>query len=262
MSWNLWWRFGDWRARHEAILATLRAERPDVCGLQEVWAVRDGEHQAELLAPRARHALGVQSVADARPLALTDRRHGHRRRQRGAEPVADRRHRDRGPRRRGPHRAARPRRRTRRPDSRVHHPPGLQPGRFGGAVRAGRAARTVRCRAPRRGPSAGPHRRLQRRTRLRRGAPHRRAPDRAGGARAGDGRCVAVPRRHANPVGPGTAATRTSPGTGRRTPGSTTSWSGRGAPGAAASNGSIWRGTGPHQGVWPSDHFAVVADLR
>ncbi|MEV4512133.1 endonuclease/exonuclease/phosphatase family protein [Dactylosporangium sp. NPDC049525] len=50
MTWNLWWRFGDWRARHEAILATLRAERPDVCGLQEVWAVRDGEHQAELLA--------------------------------------------------------------------------------------------------------------------------------------------------------------------------------------------------------------------
>lgn len=50
MTWNVWWRFGDWRSRHEAILATLRAERPDVCGLQEVWAVRDGEHQAELLA--------------------------------------------------------------------------------------------------------------------------------------------------------------------------------------------------------------------
>ncbi|MEU0556242.1 endonuclease/exonuclease/phosphatase family protein [Dactylosporangium maewongense] len=50
MTWNVWWRFGDWRARHEAILATLRSEQPDVCCLQEAWAVRGGEHQVELLA--------------------------------------------------------------------------------------------------------------------------------------------------------------------------------------------------------------------
>lgn len=64
MTWNLWWRFGDWRARHEAILATLRAERPDVCGLQEVWAVRDGEHQAELLA----RELGMHWAYSASPM--------------------------------------------------------------------------------------------------------------------------------------------------------------------------------------------------
>lgn len=37
MTWNLWWRFGDWERRRPAILATLLAERPDVVGLQEVW---------------------------------------------------------------------------------------------------------------------------------------------------------------------------------------------------------------------------------
>jgi endonuclease/exonuclease/phosphatase family metal-dependent hydrolase len=38
LTWNLWWRFGDWAARQEAIEAVLRREQPDVCCLQEVWA--------------------------------------------------------------------------------------------------------------------------------------------------------------------------------------------------------------------------------
>ncbi|WP_181788057.1 endonuclease/exonuclease/phosphatase family protein [Streptomyces phytophilus] len=37
MTWNLWWRFGPWQERTKAILRTLREERPDVVGLQEVW---------------------------------------------------------------------------------------------------------------------------------------------------------------------------------------------------------------------------------
>jgi endonuclease/exonuclease/phosphatase family metal-dependent hydrolase len=37
MTWNLWWKFGPWEQRRKAILAVLREERPDVCGLQEVW---------------------------------------------------------------------------------------------------------------------------------------------------------------------------------------------------------------------------------
>jgi endonuclease/exonuclease/phosphatase family metal-dependent hydrolase len=41
MTWNLWWRFGDWKRRQPAILETLRREQPDVCGLQEVWADAD-----------------------------------------------------------------------------------------------------------------------------------------------------------------------------------------------------------------------------
>lgn len=50
VTWNLWWRFGPWADRREAILAVLRELRPDVVGLQEVWAVDGGENLAEWLA--------------------------------------------------------------------------------------------------------------------------------------------------------------------------------------------------------------------
>jgi endonuclease/exonuclease/phosphatase family metal-dependent hydrolase len=50
MTWNLWWRFGPrWRDRQPGILDTLRRADPDVVALQEVWA--DGEtSQADQLA--------------------------------------------------------------------------------------------------------------------------------------------------------------------------------------------------------------------
>jgi len=41
LTWNLWWRYGPWQRRREAIAATLAEVDPDVCGLQEVW--QDGE---------------------------------------------------------------------------------------------------------------------------------------------------------------------------------------------------------------------------
>jgi endonuclease/exonuclease/phosphatase family metal-dependent hydrolase len=49
LSWNLWWRFGPWEERRQAILTVLGDLRPDVMGLQEVWA-GDGENLAEWLA--------------------------------------------------------------------------------------------------------------------------------------------------------------------------------------------------------------------
>jgi endonuclease/exonuclease/phosphatase family metal-dependent hydrolase len=56
-TWNLWWRFGDWQARFEAIAAVLREAAPDVVGLQEVgnavlsrWPVAGVAH-ADLPAP-------------------------------------------------------------------------------------------------------------------------------------------------------------------------------------------------------------------
>ncbi len=54
MTWNLWWRFAGWRERREAILHTLQAERPDVLGVQEVWADSGpgGENLAGWLAER------------------------------------------------------------------------------------------------------------------------------------------------------------------------------------------------------------------
>ena len=50
MTWNVWWRFGPWEQRQAAIIATLKAERADVICLQEVWASDSGEDQAATLA--------------------------------------------------------------------------------------------------------------------------------------------------------------------------------------------------------------------
>ena len=41
LTWNLWWRFGNWQARLGAVLSVLAEIQPDVCGLQEVWAEPD-----------------------------------------------------------------------------------------------------------------------------------------------------------------------------------------------------------------------------
>ncbi len=51
VTWNLWWRFGDWERRLDAIGALLAEVRPDVVGLQEVWA-RGEANAAGLLARR------------------------------------------------------------------------------------------------------------------------------------------------------------------------------------------------------------------
>jgi endonuclease/exonuclease/phosphatase family metal-dependent hydrolase len=57
MTWNLWWRFGaDWRARQPAILSTLEGTAPDVAGLQEVWADGDATQPGELGAALGMHA--------------------------------------------------------------------------------------------------------------------------------------------------------------------------------------------------------------
>jgi endonuclease/exonuclease/phosphatase family metal-dependent hydrolase len=51
LTWNLWWRHGPWQRRREAIAATLAEAGPDVCGLQEVWEA-DGLNLAGALAAR------------------------------------------------------------------------------------------------------------------------------------------------------------------------------------------------------------------
>ncbi len=51
LTWNLWWRHGPWQRRREAIAATLAEVGPDVCGLQEVWEA-DGRNLAGELASR------------------------------------------------------------------------------------------------------------------------------------------------------------------------------------------------------------------
>lgn len=49
VTWNLWWRFGDWERRLDAIRSVLVELQPDVCGFQGVWIER-GRNQAEMLA--------------------------------------------------------------------------------------------------------------------------------------------------------------------------------------------------------------------
>lgn len=52
MSWNLWWRHGPWEERRQAIAATLAEVQPDLCGFQEVWSGGQEESLAIDLAGR------------------------------------------------------------------------------------------------------------------------------------------------------------------------------------------------------------------
>ena len=58
VTWNLWGRGGPWEERLAGIAATLGALDPDVVTLQEVWEEAGGRSQAALLA----EALGLQPV--------------------------------------------------------------------------------------------------------------------------------------------------------------------------------------------------------
>jgi endonuclease/exonuclease/phosphatase family metal-dependent hydrolase len=64
VSWNLWWRHGPWQQRQPAIAATLAELAPDVCGLQEVWGSA-GDNLAAELAER----LGMHWCWAALPVA-------------------------------------------------------------------------------------------------------------------------------------------------------------------------------------------------
>ncbi|MDT0378504.1 endonuclease/exonuclease/phosphatase family protein [Streptomyces sp. DSM 42041] len=57
MTWNLWWRFGGWERRWKAIRQVLLDVRPDVLGLQEVWS-----HGDDCLADHLAADLGMYCV--------------------------------------------------------------------------------------------------------------------------------------------------------------------------------------------------------
>jgi len=62
LTWNLWWRFGPWERRRPAIAATLASLDPDVVALQEVWGEPGGTNLAAELAAE----LGYEHVYAAR----------------------------------------------------------------------------------------------------------------------------------------------------------------------------------------------------
>lgn len=48
MSWNIWWQFGPWQERAPAIEATIKAADPDLIALQEVWGNAENNYAREL----------------------------------------------------------------------------------------------------------------------------------------------------------------------------------------------------------------------
>ncbi|MDM7831454.1 endonuclease/exonuclease/phosphatase family protein [Cellulomonas edaphi] len=48
VTWNVWGRHSNWRGREPAIIATLRGARPDVLVLAESWATNDDSQRARL----------------------------------------------------------------------------------------------------------------------------------------------------------------------------------------------------------------------
>jgi endonuclease/exonuclease/phosphatase family metal-dependent hydrolase len=48
LTWNLWWRYGDWEKRSVAIHRVLSRQAPDIAALQEVWTVQDASQASEI----------------------------------------------------------------------------------------------------------------------------------------------------------------------------------------------------------------------
>lgn len=62
-TWNIWWRYGEWQDRQAAIHATLKRIDADVVALNEVWEQVDAERQADGLAEE----LGMHVVSRCLP---------------------------------------------------------------------------------------------------------------------------------------------------------------------------------------------------
>ncbi len=55
VTWNIWWRYGPWERRQPAIAATLKRLDADVIALQEVWSDETTNLAAELAAQLGYH---------------------------------------------------------------------------------------------------------------------------------------------------------------------------------------------------------------
>jgi endonuclease/exonuclease/phosphatase family metal-dependent hydrolase len=70
LSWNLWWRYGPWERRREAIAATLAEVEPDLCGLQEVWGAAGGNLAADLAGRLGMHCYWAPASRERDGLTL------------------------------------------------------------------------------------------------------------------------------------------------------------------------------------------------
>lgn len=70
VTWNVWWRFGaEWRERQPRILATLQGLAPDVVGLQESWVTGATSQAAELGRELGLHAVTATPSLPPAPAA-------------------------------------------------------------------------------------------------------------------------------------------------------------------------------------------------
>ncbi len=62
LTWNIWWRYGPWERRRPAIAATLARLNADVIALQEVWSDETTNLAAELAAELGYHHVFAPSM--------------------------------------------------------------------------------------------------------------------------------------------------------------------------------------------------------
>ena len=66
LTWNLWWRFGAWRERRNAIVAELTRVVPDICGLQEAWDDWEENQAGSIAAELGWHSVWAPSPSSER----------------------------------------------------------------------------------------------------------------------------------------------------------------------------------------------------
>jgi endonuclease/exonuclease/phosphatase family metal-dependent hydrolase len=62
MTWNLWWRFGPFEQRQQAIVDVIRSVDPDILCLQEVWSDANDDQSEQLAEVLGMHSTRTDPV--------------------------------------------------------------------------------------------------------------------------------------------------------------------------------------------------------
>jgi endonuclease/exonuclease/phosphatase family metal-dependent hydrolase len=62
MTWNLWWRFGPFEQRQQAIVDVIRSVDPDILCLQEVWSDATDDQSEQLAEVLGMHSTRTDPV--------------------------------------------------------------------------------------------------------------------------------------------------------------------------------------------------------
>ncbi len=72
LTWNLWWRFGNFAQRQEPILQVLREADADIICLQEVWAKEGDRDQAQWLGEQLERHVARHDTAQRDGLSFSN----------------------------------------------------------------------------------------------------------------------------------------------------------------------------------------------